>query len=325
MPKLPTRKILVPNSIDWTLPALPLEVVRFNPADPIPPAALECDALLAWNTPRKVLHTLIGTMPALRWIQAISAGVDHILSGPLTDNTIVSNGKGLHDAPTAEIALALLMSAARGMHLYRDAQRRAEWDRSAYQNQLLGRAPFLGTLEGARVLILGMGSIGLEIAKRVSTFGAHVEGVATTAGVREGYVTHAFSSLETLLPDVDALVMVLPDTPETHGILSRERIALMHPKSWVVNVGRGSAIDEAALIEALERGRLGGAALDVTAREPLPTDSKLWSLENVVLTPHIGGGGPRFYEKANALLVRNAQHFLRGEPLENIVSREKGY
>lgn len=318
-------KILVPNSIDWALPELPLEVVRFNAAEPFPPAALECDAMLVWNTPRKVLHALMETMPNLRWIQAVSAGIDHVLSGPLRDDMIVSNGRGLHDAPTAEIGLALLMSAARGMHLYRDAQRRAEWDRGAYQNQLLGRAPFLGTLEDARVLILGMGSIGLEIARRVATFGAHVEGVATTAGTRGGFKTHAFSSLESLLPDVDALVMVLPDTMDTHGILSRERIALMHPKSWVVNVGRGSAIDEAALIEALEQGRLGGAALDVTSREPLPTDSKLWSLENVVLTPHIGGGGPRFYAKANALIQRNADHFLCGEPLENTVSREKGY
>lgn len=318
-------KMLVPTSIDWTLPSLPLEIVRFDPTEPIAPTALECEALLAWNTPRKVLHALIESMPKLRWIQAISAGVDHVLSGPLRDDTIVSNGKGLHDAPTAEIALAHLMSAARGMHLYRDAQRRAEWDRSAYQNQLLDRARFLGTLEGARVLILGMGSIGLEIARRVATFGARVEGVATTAGTRDGFTTHAFSSLDSLLPDVDALVMVLPDTPETHGILSRERIALMHHRAWVVNVGRGSAIDEAALIDALEQGRLGGAAIDVTSKEPLPTDSKLWMLENVVLTPHIGGGGPRFYEKANGLIARNAQHFLRGEPLENIVNREKGY
>jgi phosphoglycerate dehydrogenase-like enzyme len=119
--------------------------------------------------------------------------------------------------------------------------------------------------------------------------------------------------------------MVLPDTIDTHGILSGERIALMHPKSWVVNVGRGSAIDEAALVDALEQGRLGGAAIDVTSREPLPMDSKLWTLENVVLTPHIGGGGPRFYVKANGLIQRNAEHFLRGEALENVVDREKGY
>lgn len=318
-------KILVPTSIDWTLPTLPLEVLRFDAAEPFTPDALECEAMLVWNTPRKTLHALIESMPNLRWLQAISAGVDHILSAPLRPEMIVSNGRGLHDAPTAEIALALLMSATRGMHLFRDAQHRAEWDRGAYQDQLHDRARYLGTLEGARVLILGMGSIGLEIARRAVTFGALVQGVATTAGVREGYVTHAFSDLEKLLPDVDALVMVLPDTPETHGILSRERIALMHPKSWVVNVGRGSAIDEAALIDALEQGRLGGAALDVTSKEPLPTDSKLWSLENLVLTPHIGGGGPRFYEKANALIARNADHFLRGEALENTVSREKGY
>jgi phosphoglycerate dehydrogenase-like enzyme len=93
----------------------------------------------------------------------------------------------------------------------------------------------------------------------------------------------------------------------------------------VVNVGRGSAIDEPALIEALEQHRIEGAALDVTSREPLPSDSRLWSLENLILTPHVAGGGPRFYQKANDLIVRNTNRFVRGEALENMVSREKGY
>lgn len=317
--------ILVPDAVNWSLPALPFEIHRFAAQGPLPEQGLHAEALVVWNVPRKTLFPLVEAMPNLRWIQALSAGIDHVLASPLQPETVVCNGRGLHDAPTAEMAVALLLSAARGLHTFRDLQLKATWDRSAYNAQLEQGAKYLGTLEGAFVLILGMGAIGLEIARRLQPFGARVEGVATSAGVRDGFVTHAFGSLDELLPSVDALVMVLPDTPETQGILSRERIAKLNPKAWVVNVGRGSSVDEPALIEALEAHRIGGAALDVTSKEPLPSESKLWRLENVILAPHVGGGGPRFYAKAGALLQRNANRFLSGEPLENVVDRARGY
>ena len=317
--------LLVPDTINWPLPDLPFEVRPYPALGTMPREALESEALLVWNVPRKTLFPLVEALPNLRWVQALSAGIDHVLAAPLRPETVVCNGRGLHDAPTAELAVALLLSAARGLHGFRDAQRRSEWNRSAYVAQLEGRARYLGTLEGARVLILGMGTIGLEVARRLQPFGCRIEGVATTAGVRDGFVTHAFSSLDELLPEVDALVMVLPDTPETQGILSRERLARLGAHAWVVNVGRGSSVDEAALCEALEEGRIGGAALDVTAKEPLPPESPLWRLENAIVAPHVGGGGPRFFEKANALLERNAHRFLRGEPLENVVDRTRGY
>jgi phosphoglycerate dehydrogenase-like enzyme len=318
-------RLLVPETISWTLPDLPLEVARYRPSEPMPAGALEADAMLVWGVPRGVLHTLIDTMPNLRWVQTLTAGVDHVMSARLPERVVVCNGKGLHDAPTAEMAVALLLSAARGLHVFRDRQKRSEWDRSAYNEQLENTAPRLGTLEGARVLILGMGTIGLDIAHKLRPFGCQTEGVAMSAGTREGFKVHALEDLDELLPRVDALIMVLPDTPATHGILSRERIARLNPRAWVVNVGRGSAIDEPALIEALEQHRIEGAALDVTSREPLQSDSRLWSLENLILTPHVAGGGPRFYQKANDLIVRNTNRFVRGEALENMVSREKGY
>jgi phosphoglycerate dehydrogenase-like enzyme len=317
-----TPRILIPNTITWALPELPLEVEHFDVQNP--PTESDAVAMAVWGIPRKVLGPLL-EFPSMRWIQSLTAGIDHVLDSSAREDLIVCNGRGLHDAPTAEMAVALLLEATRGLHFFRDQQHKAIWDRSAYANQLEGRAKYLGTLEGTRILILGMGTIGLEIARRLQPFGAIVEGVATTEGERDGFPTHDFSSLDELLPEFDALVMVLPDTPETQNILSRDRLAKMKSHAWVVNVGRGSAIDEPALIEALEAGQIGGAALDVASREPLPAESKLWTLENVILAPHVAGGGPRFYQKASDLLARNARAFVNGEALENIISRARGY
>ncbi len=315
--------LLVPDTVTWPLPELPLEVRTFSTCEPLSPDLLEAEALLVWNIPRPLLGSLLETMPRLRWVQTLTAGIDHVLNSSLTPEAQVCKGQGLHDAPTAELAVALLLSAARKLHQFRDRQHRASWDKSAYGQALEGQGFY--SLEGAEVLIAGMGSIGLDIAHKLATFGARVQGVAQSAGTRQGFVTHTMEDLERLLPDIDALVLVLPNTPQTQSFLSRERIALLGPHAWVVNIGRGTAIDQEALIEALEGGKLGGVALDVFETEPLPADSPLWALENAIITPHVGGGGPRFYSKANDLLLRNARHFVAGEALEFVVNRERGY
>ena len=315
--------LLVPDTVQWPLPELPLEVRTFNPRESLDPMLLEAEALLVWGIPRALLKSLLETMPKLRWVQTLTAGIDHVLSSSLPPEVQVCKGEGLHDAPTAELAVALLLGAARKLHQFRDRQKGASWDKSAYGQALEGKGFY--SLEGARILIVGMGSIGLDIAHKLAAFGAKVQGVAQSAGTRQGFVTHAHTDLERLLPDVDALVLTLPNTPQTQGFLSRERIALLGPHAWVVNVGRGTALDQEALIKALERGKLEGVALDVFETEPLPADSPLWALENAIITPHVGGGGPRFYSKANALLLRNAQHFAADEALEFVVDREKGY
>jgi len=315
--------LLVPDTVHWLLPKLPLEVKFFNTKEALDPVLQGAEALLVWGIPRPLLKSLLETMPNLRWVQTLTAGIDHVLSSSLKSEVKVCKGEGLHDAPTAELAVALLLSAARKLYQFRDRQKGAKWDKSAYGQALEGKGFY--SLEGARILIAGMGSIGLNIAHKLAAFGARVQGVAQSAGTRQGFVTHAHADLERLLPNFDALVLALPNTSSTRHFLSRERLALLGPHAWVVNIGRGTAIDQNALIEALEGGKLGGVALDVFETEPLPTDSKLWALENAIITPHVGGGGPRFYLKANDLLLRNAQHFAVGEPLEFVVDREKGY
>lgn len=317
--------ILIPDSYTKPLPPLPLDVVRFSaqgPVDDLP----DTDALVVWRgMGRKVIDALLSRSKKLRWVQALTAGVDTVLSAPhWRHDIILTNGRGLHDAPTAELAVTLLLSGIRNMHQWRDDQHKKKWDAEAYIRQLNGvGAPT--TLEGARVLILGMGSIGLDIARRIAPFGAVIEGVAQRAAVREGFKVHALSSMLEQVEMADAIVAVLPETPETQNIINAAFLARMKPTAWLVNVGRGSAVDEAALYHVLAAKKIAGFASDVFAREPLPTESPLWALENAILTPHIAGGGPRFYDKAGVLLQRNAKAFLQGAPLENVIDTKKGY
>jgi phosphoglycerate dehydrogenase-like enzyme len=318
------RKILITDALRRDLPVLPFDhIVRFPEKGPEITDGLDAEALVVWATPRPVLHALIGSMPNLKWVQAVMAGVDHILSAPLPPEVLVTNGKGLHDAPTAELAVALLLSGVRGLHIWRDNQHKAHWDNKAYGGQLNTRS--LGTLEGATVFILGMGSIGLEIARRLQPFGAQVEGIATTAGTRYGFVTHAMADMKKELARADALISILPETPVTRGLINADVFAAMKPTAWFVNAGRGSSVDEAALLAALQQKRIAGAAIDVASVEPLPPESPLWKQENLIISPHVAGGGPRFYDKAMGLLQRNAEAYIQGLPLENRIDPAKGY
>lgn len=316
-------KILIPDSFIATIPPLPFDVVRFPARGPVTDG-LDAEALVVWRTSAAVLHPLIAQMPKLRWIQTMTAGVDTVLSAPqLPKDFLLSNGSNLHSAPTAELGVTLLLSAVRQMHRWRDLQHEHTWDKAAYNIQLEGKA--LNTLENSRVLILGMGTIGLEMARRLETFGAIVEGVAGSAGVREGFTTHAVKDLLKVVPTADAIISVLPETPETQGILSRELISKMQPHAWLINIGRGSALDEAALLEAINTNRIAGAALDVTMQEPLPKESPLWDCKNLIISPHVAGGGQRFYAKAAKLLQQNAEAFIACKPLANPIDPKKGY
>jgi phosphoglycerate dehydrogenase-like enzyme len=316
-------KILIPDSFTAPLPLLPFDVVRFPAKGPVNDG-LDADALVVWRLGNTVLHPLLANMPNLRWIQTLAAGVDHVLGAPqLPKNFVLSNGSNLHSAPTAELGVTLLLSAVRQMHRWRDLQHQHSWDRAAYNIQMEGKA--LNTLEDSRVLILGMGTIGLEMAHRLKSFGAIVEGVASSAGVREGFTTHAVADLLRVAPTADAIISVLPETAETRGILSRDLIYSMQRHAWLVNIGRGSALDEQALMDALAEKRIAGAALDVVGEEPLPKESPLWAFENLIISPHIAGGGQRFYAKAAKLLQHNAQAFVVGVPLQNQIDTKKGY
>ncbi|HWG85132.1 MAG TPA: NAD(P)-dependent oxidoreductase [Deinococcales bacterium] len=286
-------KLLVPDNLEWDLTGLPVEVARV-PRGRVPSEHEDAEGLIAWGISRAALAESVPHLPRLRWVQTLSAGVDHLTGLDLPGSVTICNGKGLHDAPVAEHTVALLLAGVRGLHRLRDAQREGRWGQGDYwarsRAESSGERSELRTLEDARVLVLGMGAIGVAIARALQPLGARVEGVAQAAGEREGFTVHALGALDSLLPATDVLVMVLPDTPATRGILSRERIARLPRHAWVVNVGRGNAIDEEALADAIEARSLGGAALDVFTREPLEPESRLWQLPDVIVSPHVAGG-----------------------------------
>jgi phosphoglycerate dehydrogenase-like enzyme len=274
--------------------------------------------MVAWGIEANQRAQVVEDMPNLRWVQALAAGPDNILAAGLGPQVTITTGRGFHDRTVAEHALALALTAVRQFPHVLENQSAHRWDRERFASPELHPGGRLTTLIESSVLVWGFGSIGQTIAPLFEAVGARVTGVARTAGQRAGYPVVAEADIEAALETTDVLVMVLPTSPETTKALNEVRIAALPPTAWVVNVGRGTTVDEDALIAALREGRIAGAALDVAATEPLPPDSPLWDAPNIIITPHIAGGRP---VGVGPLVTRNLRAFLAGEPLENVVAR----
>ena len=207
-------------------------------------------------------------------------------------------------------------------------RRMPEYQSAMAEKHWLASLP-IHSIHGSRFTLLGTGEIGRNIARRLRAMGAaHVAGVSRSGRPQPDFDTVLpIESLDSILPETDALILALPGTAETAGILSRERLALLPESAFVVNVGRGSAIDQIALCDALNSGRLAGAALDVMTPEPPPEDSPLWSAKNIILTPHVSGSTnlPYTCNLTVELFCRNLRRYAAGEPLEDIVDRAAGY
>jgi len=245
---------------------------------------------------------LIANMPSLKAVQSLSAGVDNLL--PLIpDGVTLANGRGLHDLSVAEHALALLLAAQRDLPRWFRQQAGGTWDREHTRS-----------LADERVLLVGHGSIGRAIERYLRAGEAHVVPVARTA--REG--VHGIDELADLLPTAGIVVLALPDTPATRGVLGARELAALPDGALVVNVGRGTAIDTAALTREVADGRLR-AALDVADPEPLPPEHPLWRLPGAIITPHVAGGSDSFHPRARRLAGEQLARFVRGEALVNVV------
>lgn len=234
------------------------------------------------------------------------------------------NANGAYSLTISEHMLAMLLALIKKLYIYRDFQTQSTWGD-------LGKwgGSTVSSIYGSRVLVLGLGDIGLRFARAVKALGAHVIGVKRTMSEKPDYVDELYTidDLDEVLPTADMVAMVLPETAQTRGILSAERIASMKQGAFVVNEGRGSAIDQDALVEALNSGHLGGAALDVTSPEPLPSDNPLWKAKNCFITPHVGGGYTLPQTKVYILEIAlaNLKAFLAGGKLVNEIDLEKGY
>jgi len=311
--------VLLPLGIELD-PALPegVRAVRYDVRSPVPTELTDAAALVVWMNSPAQLADCARRLTRLRWVQTLAAGPDAVLDAGFAPDVVVTNGRGLHDGPVAEHTLALVLSAARRVPDLVRAQHEHRWARELGGTQQVSPTGAFRTLDGAHVLIWGYGSIAARLAPLLASLGAHVTGVARTAGERTGFPVVASSDVAAVLPTTDVLIGLLPATPETHNAIGREALGLLPSRAWVVNVGRGSTLDEDALLDALRTDRLAGAALDVFATEPLPTDSPLWDAPRLLISPHAAGGRPL---GASELLADNLRAFEAGRPLRNVVER----
>ena len=265
--------------------------------------------------------SLLAGAERLRWLCAASAGVDHLLEDSLwpSPDCLLSNSSGAYGPTISEHVLMVLLMLLRRMPEYQADLREKRW--SFYSP--------IRSITGSRIVMLGTGDIGANTARRLKALGASVTGVCRSGRSREAAFDRVvpIGALDSVLPEADALIMALPATGETAGILSRERIALLPERAFVVNVGRGSAVDQAALAEALRAGRIAGASLDVMTPEPLPEDDPLWDCPNLLLTPHISGNMSLGLtcELAVEMFCADLERYANGEPLKNLVDRSVGY
>lgn len=276
----------------------------------------ELEIVFAWNFDRPALLDVVPRAPRLRWIQSISAGVEEFARPVLTEHGVVlTSAAGVYDPGLAESVLGFLLALS--ARILEDA-RLTPGDWPSERTTLL---------RGTTALIVGAGSIGTETGRLLRSVGVRVRGIARTSRRPDG-VFERIGDADDLLPELaeaDHVVNVLPRTTSTERMFDAAAFAAMKPTAFFVNIGRGATVDEAALIDALATGGIGGAALDVFHVEPLPADSPLWTMPNVLISPHRAGDHDGWPRDVVALFVDNLRRYLAGEPLRNVVDIELGY
>jgi phosphoglycerate dehydrogenase-like enzyme len=269
-----------------------------------------------------VPFSLLSRMPNLRWVQLWSAGADFLqrFSGLKEKPFHLTTASGIHGQQLTEHTFGLILAWNRNFPAAFAAQKRHEW--LAVTDQLMG------DLSGKTMLILGYGLIGERIARAALAFEMKVTGLRRTpskGGAPGGIRLESSSSLRDFLPEADYVVNILPSTPDTRHYFGEAEFGRMKQSALYVNVGRGITTDEAALITALKSKRIAGALLDVTEQEPLPAGSPLWDMDNVIITSHYAGRHPEYSRLALDVALENMGRYIRGEPLKNLVDKNKGY
>lgn len=274
-------------------------------------------------------RALFGSLSRLRWVQNPAVGVGSLLYPEFVASPIVlTSARGVRARAIAEHVLGVTIALARQLHVAIRHQAAHEWALDQLES---GRSIF--TLQGRRMGIVGLGSIGLEVARVAAAFGVRVSAIRKRAGQtrregREGVTIDEVlepERLHDLLAKSDVVVLAAPLTPETHHLIGPAALARIKRGALLVNVGRGKLLDDDAVVEALEDGRLGGAALDVFTHEPLDPASPYWDLPNVIVTPHISGAMEDYWTPLVALFSENLRRFEAGQPLLNVVDKQAGY
>jgi phosphoglycerate dehydrogenase-like enzyme len=280
------------------------------------------EAEVLYDFPRGHVRGLTEVAPNLRWVQGSMAGAGEVAktAGLLETDVVVTTASGVYSGPLAEFVLMAMLQHAKNLDGLRSDKEEKAW-----------RQTHTDTLEGKTLCIIGMGNIGRAIAERVRPFGTRVVGVKRTVREEDPAWEHADELYSTdrlhgALGEADYVAVTLPGTPETRQLVDAEAIGAMKPGAYFTNVGRGTVVDEAALVEALRIRHLSGAALDVFEVEPLPKDSPLWDLENVVISPHATDMVPALINmRQTDLFCENLRRYLAEEPLINVLDKELLY
>lgn len=292
-----------------------LDWVRCTDSEKLPALLKDTEILLTffqWD------RKLIDTAPQLKWIQAITAGVDYMPLDEIRRRGIVlTNGRGIHKIHMAEYAVAAMINLARSFHLLFRNQLQKKWAGSVPQEEI----------HGATVGIIGLGAIGTEIAKKAAFMGMRVIGVRRTPGpVDHVEEVYAPDDMAAVFRRSDYIINLLPYTKETEKLIDRRFFDQMKPTACFINIGRGRTVNEDDLIEALRNKKIRAMVSDVYYTEPLPPESPLWNLDNVILTPHISGVSPQYMARAMQIITHNLNVYLSGQgEMINLVDTQTGY
>ena len=285
--------------------------VRYVTDETLPAALPGTEILLVWDFTSTAVHDTWPAADAVRWVHTASAGVDRLAFPALLDSdATLTNSRGVFDTPIAEYVTGLVIAMAKDLPGTLAAQAQREWRHR--ESERVG---------GRTAVVVGSGPVGRATAALLAAVGMRVELV----GRREGEGVHAVDALPDLLPRAEWLVLAAPLTDATRGLLDAAALAALPPGARVINVGRGALVVQDDLVEALASGHLGGAALDVFEREPLPADSPLWKLPGVIVSPHMSGDVVGWRDELETLFVDNLARYRRGADLRNVVDKTLGF
>jgi phosphoglycerate dehydrogenase-like enzyme len=297
-----------------------LEVVQLPNYDRVSEEIVDADLAIAWS----LRGEQVAAAKKLRWIHSTAAAVHSLMTRELqASNITVTNARAVHGPVVAEHAMSLVFAMAKRLPEAAKFQAHRHWA----QQEICENIPRPRELKDATMVIVGFGSIGTSLAKLARALGMRVVGVREhpEKGSESADAMYGFADLNDALGEADFVVLATPVTERTRHLMRAESLERLKPNAYLINVGRGVLIDEEALVHALRANRLAGAALDVTTEEPLPPASPLWTMENLFITPHIGGFAEKMWERHYAAYSENLRRYLAGEPLMWTVDKTAGY
>ncbi len=310
---------------DWLLDAVrqrypEMRIVHLTSYDRLSEEIRDADIFIGWSLRPEQL----AAAQKLKWIHVTAAGVGQYMYPELRQSSVIlTNARGVHAIPMAEHTLGMMVALARRFHSAFRHQQQRHWGQQAIWDE----TPHPTELNGRTLLIVGYGAIGQALAQRARCFGMRIFAVKRdpTRGTDHADQVFPVERLNEALAEADYVVLAVPETPDSNRMFGRAQFGAMKRTACFLNIARGKLVDPDALLEALQQRRIAGAALDVTDPEPLPPEHPLWTLDNVIITPHLSAVSERLWHRQAALLLDNLDRFFSGRELLNVVDKQRGY